>query len=345
MLGALFLTLNFATPATAQVFTNGNFEAPPAAGTAATYNSGAPPAAFVWRVTTGSVNHGTAPGQTNCHGGSGQCVDLNGGAPGAIEQTFTTVQWQKYRVTFYMSRHRQLILSGTTATLQALVTDSVGGGVVFTNGFAHSVPNSTAGAAANGAWTLRQFDFIAPTTSTTLAFASTTEQGAAGPQIDSVEIKPIPSYDIAVKKLHDGNTYVIAVNNPGLPIPVGSKIEVVDVVPPGLTLTVAASNLPWICAPTGIVVGPDSITCTLSVTAPIATNASLPSIHFQGVGSPSPHCPNCVRARLYLPNVIAHTGSAIDIHERRMVNPVWIAPKGLFLVKESNPMNNVSCIQ
>ena len=331
---AVLMALSLSAPAMAQIV-NGNFEAP-VAGSVVTYPP--PPSGFGWNVISGSIDHGHHPGQTNCQAGSAtQCVDLNGGSPGTIQQAVVTTPGRKYRVSFYMSRHRQLMLgTGVPATMDALVNNNV------VQSFTHSVIGGTA--AFDGGWQPHYFDFIAPTASTSLAFASTTQQGPAGPQIDNVSIKEILAYDIAVKKQHQGNMYFVGVTNPGQPIPVGAKIVVVDVVPQGLTITVATNNAPWTCAPTGTIVGPDSVTCTYSVTAVIPTNGSLPQLHVQSAGIAGHACPNCVRARLYVPNVISHVDATFELSRAKAVPPTWPL-KGLVLANESNVANNVSCAQ
>ncbi len=334
---ALLIALNSAAPAMAAL-ANGNFEAPLVSGLYTTYTVA--PASFGWTVSSGSIDHGQHPAATDCVlGPPTQCIDLNGDGPGAIQQPIITVVGQKYRVSFFMSRHRNLILSGTPATMNALINNAP------VASFTHAV---TGGAAASsGGWQPQHFDFVASAVSTNLGFASTTLQSKAGPQIDNVSVAEVAAaaYDIAVKKQRQGTMYFVNITNPGQTIPAGAKIEVVDVVPQGITLTVAANNAPWTCGPTGTVVGPDSVTCTYAVTAPIPTNGPIPQLHFQST-SPAGHgCPNCVRARLYVPNVIAHVDATFSPSKAHLVPPPWIPINGLALANESNVLNNVSCAQ
>jgi hypothetical protein len=335
---AASMVIGLASPALAGIV-NGSFEAPVVVPSYSTYG---PVTGFSWIVYSGSIDHGRHPGGTDCFlGNTTQCVDLNGDSAGAIKQSFATVAGHKYRVTFYMSRHRQLILSNRPATLNARIDGAV------VQSFTHSVIGGST--ASSGGWQQKYFDFFAGSGTTELAFESTTNDAnvgvAAGPQIDNVSVTELASYDIAVKKSHQGNKYIVAVTNPGSAIPVGAKIEVIDVVPPGLTLTVAASNLPWTCTPAGTIVGPDSITCTYSVTTAIPTSGSLPVLQFVASPSPmSPDCPNCVRARLYLSNVIGFAELEAHLQKGRIVTPIW-SPKSLVLVSESNLANNVSCIK
>jgi hypothetical protein len=167
---ALVMALNVPNAAMAAPFSDGNFETPGHTG----FETIAPPGSIgPWKVTSGNVDYGTAPAQTACDGGAGNCVDLNGGGPGAISQTFTTCT-PTYFVTFRMSRHHML------ATQSATVVAHAGGGTwTFTNGPSNGPP---------GTWTSENFSFPSTGPLTTISFTSTTHDDpvGAGPEIDNV---------------------------------------------------------------------------------------------------------------------------------------------------------------
>jgi hypothetical protein len=163
--------------AMAAPFTNGDFQTPSHPGYVNVPTGGTIGA---WTVTSGSVDHGTAPAQTGCQTAGGQCVDLNGNGPGTISQTFDTCK-PTYRVDFYMSRHK--LLANQTATAVALINNIPVAGGTFTNG-----PSP-----APGVWEAHSFTFVGTAPTTTIAFKSTTNGNpvAAGPEIDNVTMKMV----------------------------------------------------------------------------------------------------------------------------------------------------------
>ena len=126
-------------------------------------------------------------------------------------------------------------------------------------------------------------------------------------------------YDIAVRKTHSpAGVYVIDTTNLGPAIPGQGRIDVIDLLPQGITVT-SISAPGWTCTPAVPVVGPDAITCTRLFNN-LAAGAVLPSITMKITGVAQ--CPNCVRAKLY----------------RRNTAGTYI------LFPESNLGNNVSCV-
>jgi Protein of unknown function (DUF642) len=176
-LAALAVALCVPTAASAAPFSDGTF-ATPSHGQYATIT--APSMFGPWKVTAGSVDHGTAPGQTTCV--SNQCVDLNGNAPGAISQTFDSSCKPTYHVTFKMSRHKLLGDSNTPAKLQAWAN-----GNPILPIFEHNVAGVSP---ADGKWEPHNFSFPgAAGASQTIEFRSVAPtSGAAGPQIDDVVV-------------------------------------------------------------------------------------------------------------------------------------------------------------
>jgi hypothetical protein len=117
--------------------------------------------------------------------------------------------------------------------------------------------------------------------------------------------KPEPKYDLVASKKRDGGTYILNVTNAGQPISPPGKIDVLEIVPAGLTV-IAASGAPWTCP--GVifpVIGPDAFTCSYQISAVIPTGP-LPPISLKTDGKPE--CANCMRARLYLGDKLVNEG-------------------------------------
>ena len=175
---AIATVLLFPPAAMAASFADGNFETPGHSGYVEVPTNGT---IGPWKVIAGSVDYGTAPGQTACQTAGGNCVDLNGSGPGVISQTFDTCK-PMYQVDFFMSRHKQLATQ--TATMVALVNGAQVGGP-FTHG-----PSP-----APGEWVAHSFTFpVGNLPTTSIGFKSTTNGNpvAAGPEIDNVSLKMLP---------------------------------------------------------------------------------------------------------------------------------------------------------
>jgi hypothetical protein len=112
--------------------------------------------------------------------------------------------------------------------------------------------------------------------------------------------KPL-KYDLVASKKRDANLYILNVHNNGSQIMPTGHVDVVEVVPAGLTITSFPSG-PWTCTGSLPVVGPDSFTCSYQIPAGgIATGANLPPIVLKSEGKAE--CPNCMRVKLYLKEV------------------------------------------
>jgi len=81
-----------------------------------------------------------------------------------------------------------------------------------------------------------------------------------------------------VRKQKDGDKYLIQVTHPGQPIPTGSRIEVVGLVPQGVSIGRFSPPQGWTCTPPCPIVGPDAFTCTFVVTTAIPLNGTLPGL-------------------------------------------------------------------
>ncbi|WP_030839850.1 choice-of-anchor C family protein [Streptomyces hygroscopicus] len=162
-------------------FDGGSFETPRVA--ANTFvNVGTGGSIGPWTVTSGNVDL-TGDGYWQAAEGD-QSVDLNGGGPGAVAQTFTTVPGKKYSVTYSLAGNPGG--GGPVKTGKVLVD-----GQNFQD-FSFDITGKTT---ANMGYVTREVTFVARGTSTTLAFASTSNS-AHGPVIDDVTVSactPCPS--------------------------------------------------------------------------------------------------------------------------------------------------------
>jgi hypothetical protein len=113
--------------------------------------------------------------------------------------------------------------------------------------------------------------------------------------------KPKPNYDLLASKKHDGNVYFLNVHNNGQQIMPAGHVDVVEVVPVGLTI-LSFPGGPWTCTGSLPVIGPDSFTCSYQIPGGgIAANSDLPQILLKSEGKSE--CPNCMRVKLYLKEV------------------------------------------
>jgi hypothetical protein len=129
--------------------------------------------------------------------------------------------------------------------------------------------------------------------------------------------KPAPKYDLVASKKHDGNTYGLNVHNAGQQIMPTGHVDVVEVVPAGLTITTFPPG-PWTCTGLLPVVGPDSFTCSYQIpSGGIAAGANLPQIILKSEGTAE--CPNCMRVKLYLKEF---EGGVKPVNEGDMKNNV-----------------------
>jgi hypothetical protein len=136
--------------------------------------------------------------------------------------------------------------------------------------------------------------------------------------VDFVQIELCykPKYDLVASKKREGSYYTLDVTNAGQPISPSGSIQVVEIVPSGLTIT-APPNAPnpWTCTGSFPMVGPDAFTCTYPINAVIPAGQHLPQIVLKVEGKPE--CRNCMRVHLYLKEV---SGGQKPVEEGDMMN-------------------------
>ena len=105
-----------------------------------------------------------------------------------------------------------------------------------------------------------------------------------------------PKYDLVASKKHDGNVYFLNVHNNGPQIMPTGHVDVVEVIPAGLTISSFPGG-PWTCTGSLPVIGPNSFTCSYQIpSGGIAANSDLPQILLKSEGTAE--CPNCMRVKL-----------------------------------------------
>ncbi|MFE6776728.1 choice-of-anchor C family protein [Streptomyces sp. NPDC057702] len=128
-----------------------------------------------WTVTQGNVDH---IGRSFWQAAERfQSVDLNGGAPGTITQSFPTTPGTTYAITYALAGNP----GGTPVKTGRVVVDGQ-----TVQDFTFDVTGKTT---TNMGYVGRQATFVARSTSTTLSFASTTANSAHGPVVDDVVVR------------------------------------------------------------------------------------------------------------------------------------------------------------
>jgi hypothetical protein len=122
-------------------------------------------------------------------------------------------------------------------------------------------------------------------------------------------------YDLVANKKHEGSAYTLDVTNAGQAISPSGSIQVVELIPPGLTIAGIGAPSPWTCTGSFPMVGPDAFTCTYPINAVIPMGQHLPQIVLKTTGTPE--CPNCMRVHLYLKEV---SGGQKPVEEGDMKN-------------------------
>jgi len=163
-------------------FQNGSFESPGLSSNIATVpDGGAHASDFItgWVVTGGNVDYIRDDYWSNPADGH-YSLDLNGIAPGSIQQTFDTVAGRTYRVSFALAGNP----GGTQLkTVEVQATGSSSAVYTFDS-------NGTSG--SNMGWTTQTYVFTATGSQTTLSFTSTTTASAnAGPALDNVTVTDV----------------------------------------------------------------------------------------------------------------------------------------------------------
>ncbi len=129
-----------------------------------------------WSVTSGTVDW--VGSYWTAENGS-YSLDMNGNGPGAIAQTFSTVQGRTYSVQFYLAGNFEC--DPATRILDVSAT----GGTTRAYRFAEPTDYSL----TNMGWTGETYTFVASGTATTLTFAAdTNDQSACGPALDNVSV-------------------------------------------------------------------------------------------------------------------------------------------------------------
>ena len=170
--------LALSTTANAAVFDNGSFESASAnPGSFTTLGTGST-AISGWVVVNGNIDYIGSYWQA---GADSRSIDLSGGVPGAIAQTFDTVFGQQYEVSFLLSGNpdgpppvKTLRVEATGTAYQDYAFATAG----------HSL--------ASMGWTAYTYAFTATGSSTTLTFSNASVASAYGPAIDGVSVTAVP---------------------------------------------------------------------------------------------------------------------------------------------------------
>lgn len=177
-LAILAAALALPTAANAAVIVNGSFESASVdPGSFATLGTGST-AITGWTVVSGNIDYigsywQSANGVRN--------IDLSGGQPGAIAQTFATDIGQAYAVFFSLSGNPDGPPPVKTLNVQA------------TGGSSQDYTFATAGhSKASMGWSTHKYVFTATSTSTTLTFSNASISTAYGPALDHVSITAVP---------------------------------------------------------------------------------------------------------------------------------------------------------
>lgn len=162
--------------ASAASIVNGSFELGINPGQFTQLNTGST-AITGWTVSAGTVDYiGTYWSAQD----GGRSIDLAGGSPGALSQTFTTSVGDTYRVTYWIARNPDSGIDPRTGFA------TVGGSTV-------QFSYAGSGNRSNMQWQQEFIDFTATSTSASLTFAAdpATANGFFGPALDNVSIATI----------------------------------------------------------------------------------------------------------------------------------------------------------
>jgi choice-of-anchor C domain-containing protein len=177
--------LGFAAPASAGGFINGSFEDNSCGAAPGTFATIAPGNSCIngWSAGPDTVDL-VREGYWDAHDGQ-YSVDLAGNAPGSISQTFDTVVNALYTVNYWLSANPE---GGIEHFKDGLVKAVINNSNVYLATFT-GYSDST----VDMKYRPQSFQFTATGTSTTLTFASASDEGAFGPVIDAVQvIAPVP---------------------------------------------------------------------------------------------------------------------------------------------------------
>ncbi len=212
---------------------NGGFEQLPVTNTASydTVPAGSTQLA-PWSVVSGSVDH---IGEYWDADEGVQSLDLDGAAPGAIQQSIPTIAGQTYRVDFSYSANpdRTSGTPGMTVKADGATLDT------FTHPYGYTRPTIT--------WDRGAASFTAQEATTALEFASTNSAGGFGIAVDDVSVVP----DLGVEPIVPGFTF----GDPSAGANDGEPLELVQGSSEAITIPVSLTG-----GATGVAVGVTSIT-------------------------------------------------------------------------------------
>ena len=183
VLVAMAASVMLSSAANASLLVNGSFELgspQPSAGSFATLGAGNS-SITGWTVSSGSIDwiNGYWQAKDGTHS-----IDLAGGVPGGIEQTFNTVAGTVYSVNYWLSGNPDGGDIGKDGVVAA-----INGSVVDASSSITGIQGSTH---ANMNYSLKNFTFTASGNSTTLRFTSDPSESAYGAVIDMVTVAAVP---------------------------------------------------------------------------------------------------------------------------------------------------------
>lgn len=158
-------------------FTNGSFETGPAIGDGFIQLNAVNTSIAGWTVTTGSIDY--IGDYWTAEDGS-YSLDMSGGGPGAIAQTFDTTLGYQYTVTFYLAGN-----NSCGSTVKYLSVSATG------NPSAQYSFDVTGHSTTDMGWVAETYTFVAIGASTTLTFQSQ-ENSSCGPALDNVSVTVVP---------------------------------------------------------------------------------------------------------------------------------------------------------
>lgn len=158
----------------ADLVSNGGFELPVVVGSHLNMSSGL----NGWTISAGDID---VIGNFWVSQSGNQSLDLDGGQPGTISQTLTTIVNQAYVLRFWMAGNTN---AGATIKSMDVTVDATLTSYTF---------DTTGATQANMGWVEHIYVFTASSTSTLLQFASTSAgTSAGGAALDSITVEEVP---------------------------------------------------------------------------------------------------------------------------------------------------------
>jgi choice-of-anchor C domain-containing protein len=181
------LILGISSVSMADPFQNGSFEEGPDDIGGFTTLTAPDDSITGWNVSSGSID---LIGTHWAASEGDRSIDLNGGGPGAISQTFDTEPGAVYQVFFDMAGNPD-DPGDPDPDLKVIVVSA-------NSETAEYVFDSASATREEMGWTEMSFIFRASSDSTTLEFASTSPDGPYGPALDNVRVIPIGSFPVDI---------------------------------------------------------------------------------------------------------------------------------------------------